>query len=70
MKEYKYIIQLCTRDKRYAVGIDWEPGNVRQRAQLYDPGGGWEDAQIMIIGICCASKTSRMLAIERLIKKS
>lgn len=63
----KYLVRLVFAN-RAAVVIDISPEEAVQRAQLYEPNGGWEHASVEIITRVRASRIARVLAMDRLNK--
>ena len=62
--ENKYLVCLHINN-RNAVVIDFTPEAARQRAYLFDPKGGWKNAEIEIITMVRGTRIERILAIEK-----
>ncbi len=61
----KYLVTLYAPDRRQAVVIDFTPEKARQRAEMFDPGGGWLNADIEIITMVRNTCIERVLAQEK-----
>lgn len=67
----KYLIHLWFSGShgRHATVIGHSPEEAVQRVQVYEPDGGWEHASVEIITRVRASRTARVLAVERFDKQ-
>lgn len=63
----KFVVLLEYAD-RAAVVIDSSLEDAIQRARLYEPDGGWEFADATIVTRVRASRTARVLAMDRMNK--
>lgn len=67
LTEEKFVILLKYAD-RIAVVIDNSPEAAIKQAQLYEPDGGWEYATTSIVTQVKASRTARVLAMDKMDK--
>ncbi len=62
----KKFVVLLNSAGRSAVVIDNSPEDAIQRAHMTEPDGGWEHSPASIITRVRASRTARVLAMERM----
>ncbi len=60
----KYLVVLYADSCCRTVVIDFTPEQARQRAHMFDPEGGWLDAEIEIITMVRNTRIERVLAQE------